>query len=80
MRSYTECAARHGTEDSIASPNAFHLTMIGSNWRAGPFPPLPLSPFETSAPLKVELLLRRLVDAGQRPMRLETSGYNRGTA
>lgn len=37
-------------------------------------------PFEMSAPLKVEILLRRMVDAGQRPVRLETSGYNRGAA
>lgn len=39
-----------------------------------------LAPFEMSAPLKVERLLRRMVDAGQRPVRLETSGYNRGAA
>ncbi|HMS21702.1 aldolase [uncultured Sphingorhabdus sp.] len=43
-------------------------------------PAFALSPFETSAPLKVEMLLHRLVDARRRPMRLETSGYNRGTA
>lgn len=39
-----------------------------------------LAPFEMSAPLKVEILLRRMVDAGQHPVRLETSGDNRGTA
>lgn len=39
-----------------------------------------LAPFELSAPLKVEMLLRRMVDAGLHPMRLETSGYNRGAA
>lgn len=39
-----------------------------------------LAPFEMSAPLKVEILLRRMVDAGLRPVRLETSGYNRGAA
>ncbi|MEQ1549966.1 aldolase [Sphingorhabdus sp.] len=39
-----------------------------------------LAPFEMSAPLKAEMLFRRMVDAGQHPVRLETSGYNRGTA
>ena len=39
-----------------------------------------LSAFESSAPLKAEILLRLTVDAGRRPVRLETSGYNRGAA
>lgn len=43
-------------------------------------PGFALAPFEVSAPLKVEALLRRTVDAGRYPMRLETSGYNRGVA
>ncbi|MGC1470912.1 MAG: aldolase [Sphingorhabdus sp.] len=39
-----------------------------------------LAPFEMSGPLKVEILFRRMVDAGLRPVRLETSRYNRGMA
>lgn len=41
-------------------------------------PGFAVAPFETSAPLKVEFLLRRTVDAGRRPVRLETPGYNQG--
>lgn len=37
-----------------------------------------IAPFEASAPLKAEMLLRHTVDAGQHPVRLETSSYNRG--
>lgn len=37
-----------------------------------------LAPFEASAPLKAEILLRLTVDAGRCPVRLETSRYNRG--
>lgn len=39
-----------------------------------------LAPFEMSAPLKAEMLFRRMVDAELHPVRLETSGYNRGMA
>jgi serine kinase of HPr protein (carbohydrate metabolism regulator) len=36
-----------------------------------------LAPFESSAALKAEMLLHRVIDAGRRPVRLITPGYTR---
>lgn len=43
-------------------------------------PAYALAPFEASAPLKVEMLLQRAIDAGRFPMRLHSPVYNQGSA
>ena len=39
----------------------------------------PVQPFEASAPIKVEKLLRQVIDAGRKPVRLDTSDNNWST-
>lgn len=40
-------------------------------------PAYPLTPFEQSAPLKAEMLLKRIIDEKRVPVRLFTQGYER---